>query len=206
MFQNKFAKHSGPGHFLDPDELLVGNSGTSFGQQKIQMAMWCMWSAPLLVSSDLRFISDAALSLLLNRYLIRINQDPLGDFAKQVISDSNGAIQVWLKKLGDATFGTYAICNFHAKSDDQTVLLSYSLKDLGVKEPESGETFTLIDAFTGTNFGDGPVSWDDKIDLYVPDFDAVVLIVKLQQKLNSPMRVSQKIEEWFKPEVVWNRR
>ena len=155
------------------------------------MSMWCMWSAPLLVSSDLRSIDDASLSLLLNRYLIRINQDPLGLMATRVITESNNETQVWLKVLGDDSFGKYAICNFHAKSDDQTVLLGYSLKTLGVHEPPKGVGFSLTDAFTGKRLSFGPILWQTQISVYVPAFDAIVWIVRFEdiQGAASPEKV-----------------
>ncbi|XP_075239493.1 alpha-N-acetylgalactosaminidase-like [Convolutriloba macropyga] len=178
QYQDKYATYSGPGHFVDPDQLVVGDPGTSYGQQKIQMSMWSMWSAPLLVSSDLRNIDNQALNLLLNRFLIRINQDPLGSMAKQVISSSDGSTHVWLKTLGDATFGVNAICSFRARNDDQTVMIKYSLKQLGVMEPPSGKAFSLIDAFTGKSFSTSPILWDTEVTLFIPDMDAIVWIVQ----------------------------
>lgn len=50
-------------------------------QQQAQMAMWAMFSAPLIMSNDLRDISDEARQLLLNPYLISVDQDPLGTMA-----------------------------------------------------------------------------------------------------------------------------
>ncbi|CAG2162528.1 unnamed protein product [Oppiella nova] len=52
QYNDLFIKHSGPGHWADPDELSIGNSGLSWHQSRTQMAMWCMWSSPLLMSTD----------------------------------------------------------------------------------------------------------------------------------------------------------
>ena len=144
------------------------------------MSMWCMWSAPLLVSSDLRSIDDASLSLLLNRYLIRINQDPLGLMAKQVKTSRSGHTQIWLKSLGDESLGKYAICVFREGSDDQSTIMTFSLKDLGVSKPENDDIqFKIFDIFTEQNFAGETVSWDKQLEVYVHDFDAIVWIVKL---------------------------
>ena len=46
--------------------------------------MWCMWAAPLFMSTDLRDLSAEAKAILLNKNYIAINQDPLGDMAVRV--------------------------------------------------------------------------------------------------------------------------
>lgn len=53
-------------------------------QQRAQMAMWAMFSAPLIMSNDLRNISEEAKALMLNKYIIRVDQDPLGIMATKV--------------------------------------------------------------------------------------------------------------------------
>ena len=104
--------------------------------------------------------------------------------AKQVMSEANGATQVWLKELGDHTFGEYAICTFHAKSDDQTILLYFSLKSLGIDQPPKGFGFLLTDAFTGNTLVSVPIFWQTQIKVYVAAFDAIVWIVQ-QKKIGS---------------------
>lgn len=48
------------------------------------MALWCVWSAPLYMSNDLRNIHPRAKQILTNRHLIAINQDRLGVFGQMV--------------------------------------------------------------------------------------------------------------------------
>lgn len=47
-------------------------------ENEVQMGMWAILAAPLLMSNDLRHLSKQAREILLNRELIRVNQDPLG--------------------------------------------------------------------------------------------------------------------------------
>lgn len=42
------------------------------------MALWAIMAAPLLMSNDLRAICPRSKELLQNRYIIDINQDPMG--------------------------------------------------------------------------------------------------------------------------------
>ena len=64
--------------------MIVGGIGMSHYQQRAQMAMWAMFSAPLIMSNDLRDISKEARDLLLNKYIISVDQDPLGAMASRV--------------------------------------------------------------------------------------------------------------------------
>jgi len=66
-------------------KLVVGNFGLSDDQERVHMAMWAMWSAPLIMSNDLRSIKRSSKRLLLNKHVIKINQDELGVQARVVI-------------------------------------------------------------------------------------------------------------------------
>ncbi|KAK1163007.1 alpha-N-acetylgalactosaminidase [Acipenser oxyrinchus oxyrinchus] len=69
---------AGPGHWNDPDMLIIGDFGLSYEQSKVQMALWAVLAAPLFMSNDLRSISDKAKEILQNQMAISINQDRLG--------------------------------------------------------------------------------------------------------------------------------
>ena len=88
---------AGPGHWNDPDMLMVGNPGLSLSQQKAQFALWAIFAAPLYVSTDLRTISPDSLAILKNEKIIAVNQDPLGRQGFRVSDD--GTIRVWLREL-----------------------------------------------------------------------------------------------------------
>jgi hypothetical protein len=49
------------------------------------MALWSVMAAPLILSVDLRTISDWARDILLNKNLIAINQDPLGAMGRRIL-------------------------------------------------------------------------------------------------------------------------
>ncbi len=61
---------AGPGHWNDPDMLMVGNPGLSLSEQKVQFFIWAILAAPLYISSDLRSISAASLAVLKNSEVI----------------------------------------------------------------------------------------------------------------------------------------
>ena len=65
-------------------QLVIGGYGLSYEQQKVQMGMWAIWASPLLMSNDLRDIAPESAAILKNKYVIAINQDPLGIQGKRM--------------------------------------------------------------------------------------------------------------------------
>nr|CDJ97056.1 alpha-N-acetylgalactosaminidase-like [Haemonchus contortus] len=53
-------------------------------QAMVQMTLWSIWSAPLIMSNDLRVLKPEIRDILLNRNVIAIDQDPLGIMGKLV--------------------------------------------------------------------------------------------------------------------------
>jgi len=66
-------------------KLVIGNFGLSEDEERVHMAMWAVWAAPLIMSNDLRSIKRSSKRLLLNKNVIRINQDELGIQARIVM-------------------------------------------------------------------------------------------------------------------------
>ncbi len=76
--------YSAPGCYNDIDMLTigmygkgnVGSLGCNDTEYKTQFALWCIYSAPLMLGGDIRTMTDGLLKLVTNRDLLRINQDP----------------------------------------------------------------------------------------------------------------------------------
>jgi alpha-galactosidase len=108
--QDKWAKYARPGHWNDPDMMVVGYVGWGKGimpskltadEQYTHMSAWCLMSVPLLLGCDLTKLDDFTLSLLTNDEVIAVNQDPLG---KQATLISNqGEAGVMAKDLEDGS-------------------------------------------------------------------------------------------------------
>ncbi|KAG8243609.1 hypothetical protein J6590_042011 [Homalodisca vitripennis] len=86
--QDSIADYAGPGHWNDPDMLLIGNFGLSVSQAETQMAVWSILAAPLIMSTDLANISPEFKAILQNQRVIAINQDPLGIQGRRVLISS----------------------------------------------------------------------------------------------------------------------
>ncbi|GBP17496.1 Alpha-N-acetylgalactosaminidase [Eumeta japonica] len=116
--QERIATFAGPGHWNDPDMLLIGNYGLTVDQAKVQMAVWAILAAPLLISADLATMRPEFKEILLNHRVIAINQDRLGKqglrvFQKKDAGERKG-LEVWTRELSD---GSYAVA-FVSRRDD----------------------------------------------------------------------------------------
>ena len=92
--QAEFAQFTGPGHWNDPDMLVVGWVGWGSNlhpthltpnEQYSHVSLWCLLSAPLLLGCDLAKLDDFTLNLLTNDEVLAVNQDPLGHDAHRVL-------------------------------------------------------------------------------------------------------------------------
>ena len=123
---NKYWQIAKPGHWNDPDMLEVGNRGLSYEEQRSQMTMWSIMAAPIMISSDVRNMSNETKELYLNKDMIAINQDSLGVQGHRV-SDVNGK-QIWTKPLKN---GDIAVALLNNNSSTQTVECNFA--DIGVE-------------------------------------------------------------------------
>ena len=88
---------AGPGHWNDPDMLQVGNGGMTLGEYRTHFSLWAVLAAPLFAGNDVRNMSAETRSILMNREVIAIDQDPLGMQGRKV--RDTGPLEVWLKPL-----------------------------------------------------------------------------------------------------------
>jgi alpha-galactosidase len=124
-----------PGHFNDPDMLVVGKVGwgpslhptrLTPNEQYTHISLWCLLSAPLLIGCDMTQLDPFTLGLLSNDEVIDVNQDPLGRQASRVAQI--GSVEVWAKDMSD---GSKAVGLFNRGSNEQVVTANWL--DLGLK-------------------------------------------------------------------------
>lgn len=97
------AQWSGPGHYNDPDMLLVGNGKDGFTAPYLytHFTQWCMLAAPLIIGSDLKKADAFQISLFCNDEVLAVDQDPLGRQATRAEQNSADKTEVWVKPLED---------------------------------------------------------------------------------------------------------
>ncbi len=85
--------YAGPGHWNDPDMLVVGKVGWGPSlhptrlkpdEQVTHITLWSLLAAPLLIGCDMSQMDDFTLALLTNDEVLDVNQDPLGKQAGRV--------------------------------------------------------------------------------------------------------------------------
>jgi len=83
-------KHHGPQWgWNDPDMLEIANGGMSLAEYQTHFQWWSIVKAPLILGNDISDMNLEFVQLVLNKYLIRINQDPLGLPARCVFNCQN---------------------------------------------------------------------------------------------------------------------
>jgi alpha-galactosidase len=106
--QERWAPFAGPGHWNDPDMLVVGHVGwgpklhathLTPDEQYTHISLWCLLSAPLLIGCDMEKLDAFTLGLLSNDEVLALDQDALGKPAVRVATV--GPVDVFLKELED---------------------------------------------------------------------------------------------------------
>jgi alpha-galactosidase len=150
--QSRWAPHSGPGHWNDPDMLVVGQVDVGKGrnlhpshltpdEQYTHVSLWSLLASPMLIGCDMTRLDDFTLGLLTNDEVLAVNQDPLGKQAT-VVSEQGDQVsvsrngdqvrkvfphQVWASPLED---GSQAVGLFNL--GDETAQVTVKWSDLGV--------------------------------------------------------------------------
>jgi alpha-galactosidase len=131
-------KYVNPGHFDDPDMMVLGwvdvGSGRNLhptrlthDEQYTHMSLWCLLSSPLLLGCDLTKLDDFTLSLLTNDEVLDVNQDPLARQASLIFRDAPAQVEVWAKSMED---GSKAVGLFNRSPAETSVTAKWS--DLGI--------------------------------------------------------------------------
>jgi len=68
-------------------------------EERTQMAIWALASAPLLMSNDIAAVPTASRLLLQNTEVLAINQDALGRMCFRFMADAASGAQGWKKEL-----------------------------------------------------------------------------------------------------------
>jgi len=136
---------AGPGHWNDPDALMVGDYSLSYDEAKVQFGMWALFSAPLLMSVDIRIIDSSFQQILLNEEIIAINQDPLG--IQGTLVSSYDGFSVWTKQLVD---GSIAVALLNGGNYGTPLPVVALWNEIGLPQ---NSTATVRDLYTHQNLG-----------------------------------------------------
>lgn len=107
--------YAGPGHWNDPDFLEVGNGRMTADESQTNFSLWAILAAPLIAGNDLADMNTTTRSILLNKEVIAVDQDPLGKEGDRAYL--KGPLQVWTRPLmgGDLAVGLFNGINSPAR-------------------------------------------------------------------------------------------
>lgn len=166
--QHALSPHVGPGHWNDPDMLVVGKVGWGPKvrasrlrpvEQQTHITLWAMCAAPLLTGCDLSQLDDFTRDLLCNDEVLDVDQDPLGKAARRVSKD--GDAEVWARPLFD---GTVAVAMFNRGWTERTVKTEFVGLELHGAQP-------VRDLWTREDLG----SFDDQVERRVQAHGSALL-------------------------------
>jgi alpha-galactosidase len=131
-------KFAGPGHWNDPDMLVVGKLGwgklrptrLTPNEQYTHISLWCLLSSPLLIGCDMAQLDDFTLNLLSNDDVLAVDQDPLGRQASRIWK--SGDLEIWAKDMQD---GSKVAGLFNRGESEANVHVDWS--QLGIRGPHA---------------------------------------------------------------------
>lgn len=146
---SKWAPYSGPGHWNDPDMMVLGQvtmgsplhaTRLTPDEQYSHVSIFSLLAAPLLIGCPIEQLDAFTLNLLTNDEVIAINQDPAGIAARLVLDE--GGVQVWLKPLQNGAFAmglfntddyTKTPQSYFRWDDEKEVSYTLNLEKIGLK-------------------------------------------------------------------------
>lgn len=142
-----------PGHFLDPDMLMVGFNGISDLEGRSQFNLWCILGAPLMIGTDVRpgggalapALTAMTIATFTNAEAIAVDQDALCAVGVPVA----GGTAIYAKPLGEFTSGQYAVLLLNRSTSANSITVNWS--DLGLVP---GSSAAVRDLWLHQDLGD----------------------------------------------------
>ena len=129
-----YSKHAGPGHWNDPDMLVIGKVGwgprlrdtnLTPNEQYVHITLWTLLASPLVLGNDLAQMDEFEVNLVTNDEVLAVHQDELGKAADRVAKV--GELEVWARPLQD---GSLAVGLFNRDEMDMPVAIKWT--ELGI--------------------------------------------------------------------------
>jgi alpha-galactosidase len=133
-------QYAGPGHWNDMDMLVVGlngkkgpsgdlgGTGCTNTEYQSQMSLWSILASPLAATNDLRNMGEDAKRILLNKEVVAVNQDVLGQQAIRKMNNVN-----WTILLKPLENGDYALAILNRTDTSQITVCDFASLGLNGK-------------------------------------------------------------------------
>jgi len=151
---NETPDWAGPGHWNDPDMMVLGNPALTHDESVSHFSLWAIMAAPIILGNDLRSMSSELLGILTNEEVIAVNQDPAGIQGTRVADD--GDREVWMKPLCRRDGPEKAVALFNRGGGSANVSVSFG--DIGI----SGSA-TVRDLWAHQDLGESQQSFSTDV-------------------------------------------
>ena len=104
----KWWSYAGHGGFNDYDSIEVGNGredGLTPAERRVQLSLWALGAAPLILGVDLTHLDPRDLNYLKNRDVLAVDQD--GIAAKRIVDDRDRQVFMKVERDGDVIVGLF---------------------------------------------------------------------------------------------------
>ncbi|RPI99100.1 MAG: glycoside hydrolase family 27 protein, partial [Candidatus Aminicenantes bacterium] len=165
---SRHADAAGPGGWNDPDMLEVGNGGMTFDEYKTHFSLWAIMAAPLMAGNDLRAMTEETKSILLNKEVIAVDQDPLGVQGRVIIERGYGG-QVWMKPLAD---GSKAVAFVNYTDRELAQYVRWSQIDIPAGPAKVRDLWAHVDVGIHADTGR---HYDERFEVRVPSHGVVMV-------------------------------
>ncbi|MCK5073175.1 MAG: glycoside hydrolase family 27 protein [Bacteriovoracaceae bacterium] len=134
LYQLEWQNFKSPGHWCDPDMLVIGKLGwggeirptqLTPTEQRTHITLWSILGAPLILGCDLTKLDELTYTLLTNREVIRINQDCKCSPCRKIMQKNE--IDILTRSLGN---NSLAMAFINSRNDAQN--LEITLDELGI--------------------------------------------------------------------------
>uniref|UniRef100_A0A7I4YZ10 Alpha-galactosidase n=1 Tax=Haemonchus contortus TaxID=6289 RepID=A0A7I4YZ10_HAECO len=171
--QDTLAAAQKPGAWNDMDMIVAGLGSLTPDQARVQMSLWSIWSSPLIMSNDLRTLSSEFRTVLQNRDVIAIDQDPLGVMGKLV--RKNDSVGIYVKPVTPVINGltSFAIAVVNM-NQIEIKKVRFTFESLGLVNIGG---YNLRNLWTGQDFGVVSPTYDYHVELQPTSVSMIKLTI-----------------------------
>jgi len=141
------SSYAGPGGWNDPDFLMTDGGGQTPTEYYTEFSFWSLWSAPLVVATDVREMTPLKQAILFNAEVIAVNKDQLGRPGDYVFTDPLSGGEIWSRAMWDAS----KVVIFYNPHNSKTISFSCEFHAIGWR---TNSTVAVRDLWAHKDLGD----------------------------------------------------
>jgi hypothetical protein len=148
---NENAAAARPGHYCDPDMLVLGQPGVSLTEAQTQFGAWALVAAPLLLSVDLtQPLPAGVLAIATNAEVIAVSQDAAQVQGVRVSAAAPDGAECWARPLAPRAGDSQTVAALLINRGAERASVSCSWAELGLPAAAAA---SVRDTYHGADLG-----------------------------------------------------